>query len=307
MSKYLSMSKKSYKIRLTKEFFVAEKTNDVFMEVEFTYDKKVWKGLLPKFLQKQGLDLTEEEFYELMNENYELLDPSKKADWIKNSDKTWANKNTETYKVLNALYSGEWECRVCGPVPNVNPQPASRLRDLKKKGYIIGSKRKVCSTCNKKTMHDILVMLPSIETRFEHGNELRAPMSEKFKARAKRVLGMTEVCFNVRRTSVELLIDHKFPSQRWNEPESPNPADMPVDEIKRKFQLLSNQTNMWKSRYCDRCVKEGRRGDFMGIEWYYQGNHKWEGKNEHDENGCIGCPWYDLVEWKNKLKEELEK
>lgn len=45
----------------------------------------------------------------------------------------------------------------------------------------------------------------------------------------------------------------------------------------------------------------------MGIEWYYQGNHNWEGENEYDENGCIGCPWYDLVEWKSRLKAELTK
>lgn len=301
------MSKKKYEVKLTNEFFVAEKTSDVFMEVEFKYGDKVWKGLLPKFLQKQGLDLTEEEFYNLINENYELLSPSKKDNWIKSSDSEWNDKNAATYKVLQALYSGEWECRVCGPVPQVNPQAAARIAALKKKGYIIGSKRKQCESCNKKTMHDILVMLPNIEKRFEHGNELRAPMSETFKRRAKSILGMTEVCFNVRRTAVELLIDHKFPSQRWNSPESPNPNDMPEEDIRSKFQLLSNQTNMWKSRYCDRCVKEGKRGDFMGISWYYKGTSSWEGENEHDENGCIGCPWYDLEKWKNKLKAELIK
>lgn len=301
------MGKKSYKIKLADDFFIAEKTSDIFMEVEFTYGKKVWKGLLPKFLQKQGLDLSEEEFYELINQNYELLDPNKKGDWIAQSDLNWTNTNTETYKVLKALYSGEWECRVCGPVPTINPQPASRLRDLKKKGYIIGSKRKQCDNCNKKTMHDILVMLPSIETQFEHGNELRTPISEQFKERAKSILGMTEACFNVKRTAVELLLDHKFPSQRWNVPESFNPNDMSEEDIKNKFQLLSNQTNMWKSRYCDRCVKTGIRGDFMGIAWYYQGDATWNGKTVSDGNGCLGCPWYDLVEWKKRLSEALEK
>ena len=172
------MAKKQIKeyIIIDDEYFLAEKTSDVFKEVEFKYQTKSWDGVLPKFLEKQGLDLTDAEFDNLIEENYELLNPIHKENWINESDDTWNDKTSATYKVLAALYSGDWECRVCGPVPNVNPQPAARLRDLKKRGYIIGSKRKQCVSCNQKTMHDILVMLPSIEKRFDHGNELRKPM-----------------------------------------------------------------------------------------------------------------------------------
>ena len=162
-------------IFIENEYFIPEKTSDVFMEVEFQYQVKKWNGVLPKFLEKQGLDLTDEEFDNLIEENYELLNPENRDAWVIESDSKWNNKESATYNVLNALYSGDWECRVCGPVPQVNPQPAARLRDLKKRGYIIGSRRRFCNNCNKKTMHDILVMLPSIETRFDHGNELRKP------------------------------------------------------------------------------------------------------------------------------------
>lgn len=148
-------------------------------------------------------------------------------------------------------------------------------------------------------------MLPKIQSKFEDGNELRASMSEKLKERIKKVLGKKEVCFNVKRSSVELIVDHKFPSQRWITKESANPDDMPETEIRRKFQLLSNQTNMWKSRYCDTCVKTGKRGDFMGTKWFYSGDENWAGKTENDENGCIGCPWYDLELWKEKLNKKL--
>jgi hypothetical protein len=303
------MAKKQIKpyIFVENEYFIPEKTSDVFMEVEFEYHVKKWQGALPKFLEKQGLDLTDEEFNSLLENNYELLHPDNKDSWILGSDEKWSNKDSATYKVLAALYSGEWECRVCGPVPQVNPQPAARIKALKIQGYIIGSRRKQCSKCNKKTMHDILVMLPSIEARFEHGNELRKPMSDLLKKRIKSQLGNREVCFNVVRTEVELLIDHKFPSQRWNVPESDNPNDMSEVDIRNKFQLLSNQTNMWKSRYCDTCVKTGKRGEFMGIQWYYSGNEDWKGQTPNDENGCIGCPWYDLELWKKKLKVAIEK
>jgi len=298
---------KNKKYKLAEEFFIAEKTSDVFMEVEFEYGSQTWKGLLPKFLKFQGLDLSEEDFYNSVEDSYDKLDPANRQKWITDSDAEWSvsQKQTQTYKVLKALYSGNWECRVCGPVPAENPQPAARLGALKKQCYIIGSKRSQCSSCSKQTMHDILVMLPKIQSKFEDGNELRAPMSEKLKERIKKVLGKREVCFNVKRTSVELVVDHKFPSQRWVTKESANPDDMAEEDIRKKFQLLSNQTNMWKSRYCDTCVKTGKRGDFMGTKWYYQGDENWNGTTENDENGCVGCPWYDLELWKKKLGERL--
>jgi hypothetical protein len=303
------MAKKQIKpnILVDEDFFIGEKTNDVFKEVEFTYGKIKWVGVLPKQLVKQGLELSEQEFENQLEENFQLLNPKNKKTWIKESDKKWPSKNSETYKVLYALYSGQWECRVCGPVPKVNPQPAARLGALKKKCYIIVYKMRSCSICSKKTMHDILIMLPEIEKRFLHGNELRKPMSEVLKSRIKKELGYKEVCFNVTRSPVELIIDHKFPSQRWQFPETDNPNDMSLKLIKEKFQLLSNQTNMWKSRYCDNCVKTGKRGEFMGIKWFYQGNENWQGNTPHDENGCIGCPWYDLEQWKDKLLKKINE
>jgi hypothetical protein len=301
------MAKKQVKpyIIIDDEYFTPEKTNDVFKEVEFTYQTKQWQGALPKFLEKQGLDLTDEEFDELLEENYQLLEPANTQQWIVESDARWKNKETETYKVLAALYTGEWECRTCG-IGRINDQPPARIKALKVMGYIICSRRKNCSTCEKKTMHDILLMLPPIESRFEHGNELRKAMSDILKKRIKKLFGNREVCFNIVRGDIELLIDHKFPSQRWNTPESDNPNDMSDEQIRNKFQLLSNQSNMWKSRYCDTCVKTGRRGDFMGLNWYYEGNENWQGATPHDENGCKGCPWYDLELWKTKLAEKTK-
>lgn len=287
--------------------FTAEKTNDVFISVEFLYgDGVVWNGAIPKYLERQGIELSDEEISERLPNFYEALNPANREPWVRQSDAKWANKDSQTYKVLNALYSGHWECRVHGPVPEVNPQPAARLKDLKGRGYVIASKRMVCQHCGGKKMHDLLVMLPPFEPRFQHGNNLRKPMSDAFKERTKQILGYLEVCFDVQRQPRELLIDHKFPSQRWSEPESDNPDDMPEKDIIGKFQLLSNQTNMWKSRYCDRCVNQGVRGDFMGITWYYKGDENWVAAKD-DENGCIGCPWYDMAEWKRRLGIALKE
>lgn len=103
----------------------------------------------------------------------------------------------------------------------------------------------------------------------------------------------------------EVVIDHKFPSSRWVNGETINETTMPVSKIKSKFQILTNQTNLQKERYCKRCVSTGKRGDFFGIEWYYEGNAQWQGTSKADENGCIGCCWYDMAEWKSRFNRFL--
>ncbi len=295
----------NWKIQIKEEFINWEKTHDIFKEVIFYYEWYTWKWALPKVLGYQWLDLTEDEFNRWIKKSYKQLNPKNKNEWILNSNNQWNNYNSQTYKVLKALYSGEWECRVCWPVPQVNPQAAARIRDLKKKGYIILSLRSNCALCQKKTTNDILVMLPKIETRFEDWNENRMPMSDKLKDRMKKLLWNIEVCFNIKRSPSELLIDHKFPSQRWKWKESENKDNMNEKRIREKFQLLSNQTNMWKSRYCDRCVKENKRWDYMGIKWFYKWDENWT-KEKDDELWCIWCPWYDLDEWKKQLKKIID-
>ena len=104
-----------------------------------------------------------------------------------------------------------------------------------------------------------------------------------------------------------MVIDHKFPSSRWVNGETINETDMPEEEIKKKFQLLTNQTNLQKERYCKKCVSDGIRGDFFGIKWFYEGDEKWRGSSKADEKGCVGCCWYDLMEWKKRFNDYLEE
>ena len=52
---------------------------------------------------------------------------------------------------------------------------------------------------------------------------------------------------------------------------------------------------------------ENIRGDFFGIKWYSKGDEYWQGANKSDENGCVGCPWYDLADWKKKFNEHLSQ
>ena len=81
------------------------------------------------------------------------------------------------------------------------------------------------------------------------------------------------------------------------------------EEIIEKFQLLDNQRNQQKREICRRCFQEGIRGSIYGIKYFYRGDETWNPsiptKGKAAESGCIGCPWYDIEEWRKRLNEMI--
>jgi hypothetical protein len=67
-------------------------------------------------------------------------------------------------------------------------------------------------------------------------------------------------------------------------------------EIERKFQLLkkdsSGNHNLLKSRACEFCIKNHKRGTPLGIQFYYHGDEKWpsiiQQKGKRDALGAVG-------------------
>lgn len=283
--------------------FIPEKTSDKFVEVTISYENYVWEGALPLELRYQGFQTTLDELKKISDLYVKQINKVNHPLWLTRHSDDWNNKLSQTYKVFEALLSHEWECRGCGPVPAVNPQPAARIRDIKKKNFVVASKRKTCGKCQSSQMHDILVpiIIPKVSQE-----DYRKTISKKLKEKIIKTLGSRDCVFDVKRTTTEFVIDHKFPSQRWSQPESDNLLSMSDDEIRSKFQLLTNQTNMLKSRACDNCVFQGKRGAFMGIRWYYKGDSNWSGP-KNLEKGCVGCPWYDVDLWRKKLIEAVSE
>ena len=84
---------------------------------------------------------------------------------------------------------------------------------------------------------------------------------------------------------------------------------MSIDEIRDKFQLLSNQRNQQKREICRKCFQTGKRGIIFGIPYFYEGDENWPEdipiKGKKAEKGCIGCPWYDIKRWRENLKKKL--
>ena len=298
------------KIRLG-ELYQIKKTTDYYLDVSFKYDTLTWNGSLPIKSIYNGVDipLTIEDVGDWVKKCYVVLDPNHSEAWNERQRNYWRELNSaESQKVFNALNgrssSTQWLCRAHGPVSEVNSQPASRIRYLKEKyGYFIATKQKHCPNCDKGTHHDLLVRLD----RKKSDAKKRSPISKALENKIKGSLALVDVSFDTTSKKSEVIVDHKFPSTRWTQGESINDINMSDDEIRKKFQLLTDRANLQKEKYCYKCLETEIRGDFYGIKWYYQGDERWQGSSKADENGCIGCCWYDLELWKEKFNEYLSE
>ncbi len=69
------------------------------------------------------------------------------------------------------------------------------------------------------------------------------------------------------------------------------------------FQPLSKAANDAKRQFCKECRSKGIRYDAKLLGYpisYYQGIAQHNG----EENACIGCYWYDPIEFKKHLKKK---
>ena len=69
------------------------------------------------------------------------------------------------------------------------------------------------------------------------------------------------------------------------------------------FQPLSKAANDAKRQYCKECRRTGIRYDAKQLGYpmsYYTGSATHDGS----ETGCIGCYWYDPMEFKRHLKQK---
>ncbi len=204
------------------------------------------------------------------------------------------NEGTHLYKTFEILSDLKWHC---GKHELPGTQPAKLIQNIRQKGYEVG--RFFCQTCGDKIEHRRLV-----STTPTGDVVVRSALPERLKRRVKQLYNNTEAVTQRTDQSEPLEIDHRFPQVRWSSPEGINDPDMSDKVIFEKFQLLTRKNNLWKSRHCENCVQTGKRGTFIGIEYFYQGGPTWP---EHiaadDERGCHGCFWYNPDEWRRSLND----
>jgi len=188
---------------------------------------------------------------------------------------------------------GEWVCNR----EFRNPNPQRRILDLKQKGFTLATKIE-----NKKTYH---MLLPF--------DIVKAPTYETIPANVRKLifaaLGNKDAYYD-KPVDRSALPDHKFPEIRWNA-STPKANDcLNEDDMREKFQLLSESINQAKREVCRGCFQTGKRGKFYGIEFFYKGDEAWPQDvpttGKEAEAGCVGCFWYDMAAWRKALNKLIK-
>ncbi|OGX25665.1 MAG: hypothetical protein A3J51_01635 [Omnitrophica WOR_2 bacterium RIFCSPHIGHO2_02_FULL_45_21] len=208
-------------------------------------------------------------------------------------------EGTKLAKNFLILSDGKWHC---GKHELPGTQPAKAIQIIRQHGFQIENKNQYCSVCQDKTVHRRLVSREPIKPSY-----LRLQLPARLRRRTLDYYKNNEAITLREMIPNQLEVDHRFPQVRWAKDEIYNP-DMPNEEIQKKFQLFTREHNLWKSRYCEHCFRTNERGTFIGINYFYQGNKYWNNTiASDDENGCVGCFWYDPETWRNSLNIDLKK
>lgn len=283
------------------------KASEEYLHVRFMYESETWDGWVPVEYRRTGVSLkTQDEIVEHLNAVYEQMKPEYRTAWLEKQELFWEEKSkAQTTKAFfDSLIKGGWQCVEC-TLPK-NPNWARRIQDLKEFGYTIATDTKrYCPNCRANKTH--LILLP-IERGGLGGNGYET-WSPALRKRIIKVLGSVDVYENV--VSPHCLPDHKFSEIRWDEEtKAENLDSMTDDEIRNKFQLLTNQRNQQKREVCRTCFQTGKRGYPFGIKYYYAGSEDWDpsipAKGKAAECGCIGCGWYDMAEWRRRVLMKLK-
>lgn len=210
-------------------------------------------------------------------------------------------ENTTSYNDWEVLKDLQWHCTKC-ELKSGQAKTWQTWRDEKGIQFEEPTprrweKRTFCETCQKTTSHRKLKTLELLENV-----SIRTQITPKIAKKVKDLYQNEEAVFLRKLSPTELEIDHRFPQIRWNSNEDKN-DNLSDDELKAKFILLNRNNNLWKSRQCEKCFKDGTRGNFPGIEFWYAGNKTWQGTSKSDENGCVGCFWYDPYKWREELNK----
>ena len=133
--------------------------------------------------------------------------------------------------------------------------------------------------------------------------------TNKLKNRINNLLGNIDIYED--KKSNECIPDYKFPEIRWDENiKFKNQNALTDNEIKNKFQLLTNQSKEQKMEVCKNCYETGKRGIAFDIPFFYKGTENWDNKiptkGKAAEIGCEGCAWYDFAKWRKELIKIIE-
>ncbi len=282
-------------------FSAHSKASELYLTVSFTdvENNFEWTGLIPYHYRRTGIFIETEEDLALYLETIQpFFTKNAISAWIEKEKQYWQETLTGrqvTKPFFDELAKLDWTSAF-----PANSNPQRRLQDIKEMGYTIAS-RPIGGGVRREFQ---LVPIPrGSQTGYE-------VFSAAFRKKAFQALNNRNIFELSAANKAGLLLDHKFPEIRWDaETKAENLDDITVEEIKAKFQLIDNQRNQQKREVCRNCFHTGRRGIIFGIQFYYEGDEKWETNflnqgmvpipkvGKIAELGCIGCGWYDIQYW----------
>jgi len=286
------------------------KASEIYVDVLFKYGKIKKNWFVPIKNRRDGTNLEDasnDEIKKYINKVKNACHPNKWDKWRSNQDDFWKNINAKVTKPIFDLLIKDFDW-VCAD-DFKNPNYARRIQDLKEFGYtVISGVKKYHPVQKKKVTHVLLIPLP------RGGINGYEQWDKVTRNRIIKTLNSYDAYEGKIVRPHGLLPDHKFPEIRWDKNTKRNSdvlAKLKEDEIKRDFQLISNQRNLQKREVCRNCFQTGNRGTIFGIDYYYSGDKKWDDKypkNGKDaENGCYGCGWYDIEKWRISINKKLKK
>ncbi len=203
------------------------------------------------------------------------------------------NEGTKLHQAFMILSDSQWHC---GKHELPGTQPAKAIQIIRQHGFKVEKKTIPCNTCNDKTVHRRLISTIPIAASY-----VRLQLSDKLRKKVLKHYKNIEALSLREMTPNQLEVDHRFPQVRWSKDESYD-TEMSLEDIQKKFQLLTRENNLWKSRNCEKCAKTNERGTFIGIKYFWHGSLAWDTNiPSDDEKGCLGCFWYDPETWRKKL------
>ena len=157
----------------------------------------------------------------------------------------------------------------------------------------------LCQHCSQKTVHRKLKSSELIAD----GLKFRTSIPSSLAKRIKTIYGLIDEYSLRTEAANKLEIDHRTPQVRWETNEDINDVNMNELAIRKKFMLLTRENNLLKSRICEHCKINGKRGKgYKEIEFWYLGDENW-----NPNIGCAGCFWHNPSEWRKQLNQVLKK
>ena len=285
------------------------KASEEYADVVFRYSGTEMNWSIPIEYRRTGTHLAGSstlEVEEYLGRVYESCNPLNWPEFLSEQRDFWAlkPKATITKSFFDELAKGfEWKS-VKHDLP-VNSNSQRRIQDLKEFGFTIATNTRLKhSVTGEVSTHHLLVPLPRGGIT---GYETWSPALRK---RIIEVLGAVDAYETPGGNIHNLLPDHKFPEIRWDADVKRNDLEkLTDDDIRRDFQLITNQRNQQKREACRSCLQSSNRPGLFGIDFYSVGTQVWPKdipiRGKEAEVGCQGCGWYDIIAWKAELNSRL--